>query len=100
MNVVYGGTAAQMIKDKVPDLTVRKICKKAIENDAESLGSLYKNKHTGIFGQLGTLIFNGNKIITTGGGSCIVTNNKLFAEKAEHLTSKAKVSLKWISIMI
>jgi hypothetical protein len=48
MNVVYGGTAAQMIKDKVPDLTVRKICKKAIENDAESLGSLYKNKHTGI----------------------------------------------------
>ena len=95
MNVVYGGTAAQMIKDKVPDLTVRKICMKAIEDAAESLGSLYKNKHTGIFGQLGMLSFNGNKIITTGGGGYIVTNDKLFAVKAKHLTTTAKVPHKW-----
>jgi perosamine synthetase len=78
---------------------IKKICNRynifLIEDAAESLGSLYKNKHTGTFGQLGTLSFNGNKIITAGGGGCIVTNDKLLADKAKHLTTTAKVPHKW-----
>lgn len=66
-----------------------------IEDAAESLGSTYKNKHTGTYGQLGIISFNGNKIITAGGGGCIVTNDKLLAKKAKHLTTTAKVSHKW-----
>ena len=66
-----------------------------IEDASESLGSFYKNKHTGTFGQLGTLSFNGNKIITAGGGGCIITNDKLLAKKAKHLTTVAKVPHKW-----
>ena len=66
-----------------------------IEDAAESLGSLYKYKHTGTFGQLGTISFNGNKIITAGGGGCIITNDKVLAKKAKHLTTTAKVPHKW-----
>ena len=66
-----------------------------IEDAAESLGSLYKNKHTGTFGQMGTMSFNGNKIITAGGGGCIVTNDEILAKKAKHLTTTAKVPHKW-----
>ena len=66
-----------------------------IEDAAESLGSFYKNKHTGTFGKLGILSFNGNKIITAGGGGCIITNDKVLAKKAKHLTTTAKVSHKW-----
>ncbi len=66
-----------------------------IEDAAESIGSTYKNKHTGTFGQLGVISFNGNKIITAGGGGCIVTNNKIFAEKAKHLSTTAKIPHKW-----
>ncbi len=66
-----------------------------IEDAAESLGSFYKNKHTGTFGQLGTISFNGNKIITAGGGGCIVTNNYTLAKKAKHLTTTAKIPHKW-----
>lgn len=61
-----------------------------VEDAAESLGSLYKGKHTGCFGQLGTLSFNGNKIITTGGGGMILANEELGA-KAKHLTTTAKL---------
>lgn len=61
-----------------------------VEDAAESLGSFYKNRHTGTFGQLGTLSFNGNKIITTGGGGMILTNEKL-GTKAKHLTTTAKL---------
>lgn len=60
-----------------------------VEDAAESLGSLYKGRHTGIFGLLGILSFNGNKIITTGGGGMIVTNDALGAH-AKHLTTTAK----------
>jgi perosamine synthetase len=78
---------------------IKKILKKyhifLIEDAAESLGSFYKNKHTGTFGQLGTLSFNGNKIITAGGGGCVITNDKLLAKKAKHLTTTAKVPHKW-----
>ena len=62
-----------------------------IEDAAESLGSYYKNKHTGTFGQLGAFSFNGNKIITAGGGGVIVTDDESLAKRAKHLTTTAKV---------
>ena len=78
---------------------IKKICDEyyifLIEDAAESVGSLYNNKHTGTFGQIGTISFNGNKIITAGGGGCIVTNDKVLAKKAKHLTTTAKVPHKW-----
>jgi len=66
-----------------------------IEDAAESLGSFYKNKHTGTFGKLGVISFNGNKIITAGGGGCILTNDKILAKKAKHLTTTAKIPHEW-----
>jgi perosamine synthetase len=66
-----------------------------IEDAAESLGSLYKNKSTGTYGHMGVMSFNGNKIITAGGGGCIVTDNEYLAKKAKHLTTTAKVPHKW-----
>ena len=66
-----------------------------IEDSAESLGSLYKDKQTGTFGHLGVISFNGNKIITAGGGGCIVTNDEVLAKKAKHLTTTAKLPHKW-----
>ena len=66
-----------------------------IEDAAESLGSLYKNKHTGTFGEMGVISFNGNKIITAGGGGCIITDNEELAKKAKYLTTTAKIPHKW-----
>lgn len=66
-----------------------------IEDAAESLGSHYKNQHTGTFGQLGAFSFNGNKIITSGGGGCIISNDEELATKAKHLTTTAKIPHKW-----
>ncbi len=66
-----------------------------IEDAAESIGSFYKGKHTGTFGLLGILSFNGNKTITTGGGGAILTNNIDIAKHAKHLTTTAKVSHAW-----
>ncbi|MDY6930145.1 MAG: LegC family aminotransferase, partial [Pseudomonadota bacterium] len=60
-----------------------------VEDAAESLGSFYKSQHTGTFGALGTLSFNGNKIMTTGGGGMILAGEKL-ADRAKHLTTTAK----------
>lgn len=60
-----------------------------VEDAAESLGSLYEGRHTGTFGLLGTLSFNGNKIITSGGGGMILANEILGA-RAKHLTTTAK----------
>ena len=60
-----------------------------VEDAAESLGSFYKGRHTGTFGLLGTLSFNGNKIITTGGGGMVLTNKEL-GDRAKHLTTTAK----------
>ena len=62
-----------------------------IEDAAESLGSFVKNKHTGTFGSFGTFSFNGNKIITTGGGGMIITESEMLARKVKHLTTTAKV---------
>jgi len=75
------------------------ICKKynivVVEDAAESLGSFYKNKHTGTFGKIGVFSFNGNKIITTGGGGMIVTDDENIAKRAKHLTTTAKIPHKW-----
>jgi len=66
-----------------------------VEDAAESLGSYYKEKHTGTFGKLGAFSFNGNKIITSGGGGVIVTDDEELAKKAKHLTTTAKIPHKW-----
>ena len=66
-----------------------------IEDASESLGSFYKDKHTGTFGRMGVMSFNGNKIITAGVGGCIVTNDEVLAKKSKHLTTTAKVLHKW-----
>ncbi|MEO8862083.1 MAG: DegT/DnrJ/EryC1/StrS family aminotransferase, partial [Ginsengibacter sp.] len=61
-----------------------------IEDSTEALGSYYKGRHAGSFGLLGTLSYNGNKIITTGGGGMIITDDETLAKKAKHLTTQAK----------
>ena len=66
-----------------------------IEDAAESIGSLYKNRHCGTFGKIGTLSFNGNKTITTGGGGALLFNDEELAKKAKHLTTQAKVPHQW-----
>ena len=66
-----------------------------IEDAAESLGSYYKGKHTGQWGKLSALSFNGNKVITTGGGGAILTNDEELGNLAKHLTTTAKVPHKW-----
>ena len=66
-----------------------------IEDAAESLGSLYKGQHTGTFGELGALSFNGNKTITTGGGGAILTDDHELADEAKHLTTVAKKDHPW-----
>ena len=75
------------------------ICEKykieLIEDAAESIGSYYKGKHTGTFGKIGVLSFNGNKIITTGGGGMLLFNDEELAQRAKHLTTQAKVAHPW-----
>ena len=70
------------------------ICKKynisIVEDAAESLGSSFDGKHSGTFGELGCFSFNGNKIITSGGGGMIVTDNEELAIRAKHLSTQAK----------
>jgi perosamine synthetase len=66
-----------------------------VEDAAESLGGRYQAQHTGTFGLLGTLSFNGNKIITTGGGGAILTNDQRLADHAKHLTTTAKLPHRW-----
>jgi perosamine synthetase len=66
-----------------------------VEDAAESLGSLIGDRHTGTFGACSTLSFNGNKIVTTGGGGAILTNNPALAKRAKHLTTTAKQPHAW-----
>jgi perosamine synthetase len=73
---------------------IAKICDEfnipLIEDAAESLGSFYQGKHTGAFGKLAALSFNGNKTITTGGGGMIITDDEALAKRAKHITTTAK----------
>ena len=62
-----------------------------VEDAAESIGSYYHGKHTGNFGRIGTLSFNGNKTITTGGGGALITNDDELADLAKHITTTGKV---------
>ncbi|HEY9083419.1 MAG TPA: LegC family aminotransferase [Vicingaceae bacterium] len=82
---------------KIDEIAV--ICKKwnitLIEDAAESIGSYYKNQHTGTFGEMGVFSFNGNKTITCGGGGAIVTNNEVLAKQLKHITTQAKVPHRW-----
>lgn len=66
-----------------------------VEDAAESLGSFYKGKHTGTFGKVGAISFNGNKTITTGGGGMLLFNDEKLAKLAKHLSTQAKVPHRW-----
>ena len=107
-NQCINKTTKKIIKACVPMHTFGHACKiediknicdewniALVEDAAESLGSYYKEKHTGTFGKLGAFSFNGNKIITSGGGGVIVTDDEEFAKKAKHLTTTAKIPHKW-----
>ncbi len=78
---------------------VKQICDEyrinLVEDAAESLGSFYKNRHTGCVGKLSAISFNGNKIITCGGGGMILTDNDTLAAQAKHITTTAKVPHRW-----
>ncbi|MFW5886304.1 MAG: LegC family aminotransferase [Bacteroidota bacterium] len=75
------------------------ICNKysipVVEDAAESLGSFYRNQHTGTFGKMGILSFNGNKTLTTGGGGMILTDDEEMGNHIKHLTTQAKVKHPW-----
>lgn len=66
-----------------------------VEDAAESIGSLYKGKHTGTFGRVGAISFNGNKTITTGGGGMMLFNDEDLGAYAKHITTQAKVPHRW-----
>lgn len=69
----------------------QKYCLAVIEDSTEALGSKYKDKSAGTFGVFGTFSFNGNKIISTGGGGVLVTDDEGLAKKAKHITTQAKI---------
>ena len=75
------------------------ICKQynifVIEDAAESLGSLYKGRHTGTIAPVGALSFNGNKIVTSGGGGALLIQDEKLAKRAKHITTTAKVPHRW-----
>lgn len=103
-NKCVNKTSSNVIKACVPMHTFGHCCKiqeikdicddwciSLVEDAAESLGSYYNGKHTGTFGKLSAFSFNGNKIITSGGGGVIVTDDLKLAKKAKHLTTTAKI---------
>jgi len=102
-NKCYLKSTGQQIKAVVPMHTfghpveidkIVEVCKKwclnLVEDAAESLGSYYKGKHTGTFGRYGAVSFNGNKIITTGGGGAILCSSESDGVELKHLTTTAK----------
>lgn len=66
-----------------------------VEDAAEALGSTYRGKALGTFGDVATLSFNGNKIVTTGGGGALLTATQGLADRARHLTTTAKIDHPW-----
>ena len=104
----YNKNTGRRIKSCVPMHTfgtpvrideIAAICKEwhieLIEDAAESIGSLYKGKHTGLFGKIGALSFNGNKTITTGGGGMLLFNDEELGAFAKHITTQAKIPHRW-----
>jgi aminotransferase in exopolysaccharide biosynthesis len=104
----YNKTTGKRIKACVPMHTfgiplrideISNICNEwnisLIEDSAESLGSYYKDKHTGRFGKIGVFSFNGNKTITCGGGGALITDSEELAKKIKHLTTQAKLPHPW-----
>lgn len=104
----YNRTTGRRIKACVPMHTfghpvrieeILDICKnwniELIEDAAESIGSLYKGKHTGTFGKVGAISFNGNKTITTGGGGMLLFMDEELGKFAKHITTQAKVPHRW-----
>jgi perosamine synthetase len=80
--------------DKLKKIS-KKFKLKIIEDAAEALGSYYKKKHLGTFGDFGVISFNGNKTITTGGGGVLLSKSSYLAKRAKHLTTTAKLNHKW-----
>ena len=82
---------------KIEDIIklAKKFNLKVIEDAAEALGSFFKKKHLGTFGDVGCISFNGNKLITTGGGGIVLTKKKDLAKKIKHLATTAKIKHKW-----
>ena len=66
-----------------------------VEDAAESIGSFYEGQHTGTFGKVGVISFNGNKTITTGGGGMLLFRDEELGKFAKHLTTQAKVPHRW-----
>lgn len=66
-----------------------------VEDAAESIGSKYKDQHTGTFGKVGAISFNGNKTITTGGGGMMLFNDEEMGAYAKHITTQAKIPHRW-----
>lgn len=107
-NICYNRKTGRRIKACVPMHTfghpvhldeLVELCEKyyieLVEDAAESLGSFYKGKHTGTFGKVGAISFNGNKTITTGGGGVLLFNDIKLGQFAKHITTQAKVPHKW-----
>ncbi|MFC1674054.1 LegC family aminotransferase [Pseudomonadota bacterium] len=69
-----------------------------VEDAAESLGSKYKDKHCGTFGRVAAVSFNGNKVVTTGGGGALLTNDEDLAKRAKHLSTTAKTPHPWLYV--
>lgn len=104
----YNKTTGRRIKCCVPMHTfghpvhideLVEVCKEwhieLVEDAAESIGSFYKGKHTGTFGKVGAISFNGNKTITTGGGGMLLFMDEELGQLAKHLTTQAKVPHRW-----
>lgn len=106
--VCYNKRTGRRVKACVPMHTFGHPCKiediaavcqeyhlELVEDAAESIGSFYKGRHTGTFGKIGALSFNGNKTITTGGGGMLLFNDEDLGKLAKHLTTQAKVPHRW-----
>jgi len=107
-NQCYNKNTGRRVKACVPMHTFGHPCKideiadlckeyhiELVEDAAESIGSYYKGQHTGTFGKIGCLSFNGNKTMTTGGGGMMLFQNEEIADYAKHITTQAKVPHRW-----
>ncbi|RBA29126.1 LegC family aminotransferase [Flavobacterium tibetense] len=104
----YNKTSGNRIKACLPMHTFGHACRikeiaiicskyniELVEDAAEAMGSFYEGRHLGNFGKMAAISFNGNKIMTTGGGGAILTNDESLAKKAKYLTTQAKVPHPW-----